>query len=216
MKKDYFRIIDSQEKAYWFGFLCADGCIAGDLKSINLDLHIRDIDHIYKFLTAIESTAQVKVHGDKSQYARVRVCCKEMAVDLSNLGCTPRKSLSLQYPSDLILPKEYERDFIRGYFDGDGCLCYSVSRRKRNDRVAGSLYVIRLWFFKLLGTKEFLSGVANFLPVDTAITKHGNSNIYQIKCGGTNKIKAIMNSFYDEESVSLDRKRDKYISLTNY
>ena len=55
--ENYFKIIDSEEKAYWLGFLYADGCITRfyrneKLKSMSLELTLQsnDIEHLKKFL----------------------------------------------------------------------------------------------------------------------------------------------------------------------
>ena len=47
--KDYFEKINTSEKAYWLGFLYADGCITrfykGEvLKSMSLEITLKDAD----------------------------------------------------------------------------------------------------------------------------------------------------------------------------
>lgn len=49
--KDYFEKINTSEKAYWLGFLYADGCITrfykGEvLKSMSLEITLKDADCI--------------------------------------------------------------------------------------------------------------------------------------------------------------------------
>ena len=45
---------------------------------------------------------------------------------LNSYGCTPRKSLTLKFPDIKIFKsKDLIRHFIRGYFDGDGCISFS-------------------------------------------------------------------------------------------
>lgn len=44
---------------------------------------------------------------------------------LVSKGCTKNKSLTLQFPN---VPDEYLKDFIRGCFDGDGCLCIYTAK----------------------------------------------------------------------------------------
>lgn len=52
-----------------------------------------------------------------------------MCKDISTLGAIKNKSLTLTFPSDDIVPKKFKRDFIRGYFDGDGCI-WNGKRKK--------------------------------------------------------------------------------------
>jgi hypothetical protein len=58
-----------------------------------------------------------------------------------------RKSLILKYPIDL--PDCYFWDFLRGYFDGDGCV-----------RVIKPKYGITKVTFSIVGTYDFLYSVS--------------------------------------------------------
>ena len=65
--KDFFNKIDTEEKAYWLGFLYADGCIVTRSKckkvtpmSLELVLSSIDINHLYKFLNSLESNIEIK------------------------------------------------------------------------------------------------------------------------------------------------------------
>ena len=76
---------------------------------------------------------------------------------LISLGCVPRKSLVLKFPTFEQVPKEYIIPFIRGYVDGDGCISYK--RRKT------SLGVI----IRIEGTLDFLKGVEQELEVGSGV-----------------------------------------------
>ena len=50
INENIFEIIDTEEKAYWLGFLYADGCIAsGERSDIELSLQLLDKEHLQKF-----------------------------------------------------------------------------------------------------------------------------------------------------------------------
>lgn len=138
--ENVFDEINTEEKAYWLGFMYADGYIDSspldpDKKStykVELSLSEYDIEHLYKFnkfMQHEDNNVKVgKVKAKDKEYYRCRwgIANKHLWSSLNNLGCTPRKSLTLQFPNisifsndNLIVP------FIRGYFDGDGCLTYS-------------------------------------------------------------------------------------------
>ena len=58
--KDYFSVIDNSDKAYWLGFLYADGCINRyyrneKLKAMNLELTLCDEDkkHLQKLFLVV-------------------------------------------------------------------------------------------------------------------------------------------------------------------
>lgn len=58
---DYFNEIDSEEKAYWLGFMFADGYICNHENrygedSFGITLHAKDVDTLEKFKRSISST----------------------------------------------------------------------------------------------------------------------------------------------------------------
>lgn len=68
---------------------------------------------------------------------------------LSKYGCTPKKSLTLKFPEKSIFKSEdLIRHFIRGYWDGDGCVSFTYKTHAIN----------------VLGTKEFLLSLKEYLP----------------------------------------------------
>mgnify|MGYP002625860766 CR=1 FL=1 len=54
------------------------------------------------------------------------VSSPKMKVDLIRLGAIPNKSLILEFPKDI--PNDLIRHFVRGYFDGDGCISKNEDR----------------------------------------------------------------------------------------
>ena len=212
--KDYFKNIDTEDKAYWLGFLYADGCISKDYKSLHLDIGIVDIGHIYKFAENIESNHKISIHGDNNQFVRIVVTCEQMCIDLINKGCIPNKSLILEFPNTSIVPKHLIYHFIRGYFDGDGCLSHSVGNRKRKDRDLNKLYHYDRWDLVFVGTKSMMDGIAYYMNMNNKLyNKAENKNCYGLKCGGKMLVKEKMDMLYKDSTIYLDRKYNKYKEL---
>ena len=83
----------------------------------------------------------------KAQY-RLQIGSKSWFVDLGRLGFTQNKSNILRFPK---IPEKYLTDFIRGYFDGDGCVYFK--KLKYTDRVS------KRWILMTLftgGSRSFL------------------------------------------------------------
>lgn len=57
---------------------------------------------------------------------RVVFTSKTVANFLRGVGLTPRKSFTVSWP---VMPPEYEAHFIRGLFDGDGCVTLRMDRQ---------------------------------------------------------------------------------------
>lgn len=124
--EDFFKKIDSEEKAYCLGFLYADGCVADD-GAIVFSQHSKDIDILYKIKDIIGYNGKIITKDNN-------VCCmvinrRKIANQLIELGCIPRKSKIIKFPSNDIVPEKFMCDFLRGVFDGDGSI-------KQNAQVA--------------------------------------------------------------------------------
>lgn len=67
VNENYFQDINSCEKAYWLGFIAADGCVThtggreGGSKVLVFNLNERDKGHLEKFCHSIESEAKIKL-----------------------------------------------------------------------------------------------------------------------------------------------------------
>lgn len=125
---NYFRIIDSQEKAYILGFLMADGCVYKTDKKckepnrlcINISLKDRSVLEFIK--KQLKSDAKIKDYTPKNTYSnnsmsKINFDSTQLCKDLSKYGIIPNKTGKESFPT---IPKMYRRHFIRGFFDGDG------------------------------------------------------------------------------------------------
>lgn len=197
LNDNYFEKIDSEEKAYWLGFIAADGSIskrdtAGSTLTFNLN--VQDKLHLEKFLQAIESKAIIKEKegsgfGEGTTIASVTINSTKMIEDLGKYNIVPKKSLILIPPN---INPIFNKDYIRGYFDGDGTIYKS-----------GTNFIIGF-----VGTKEILTWIKQELSVDNKLEKRkeDNKNNYYFRIGGTKKVLNILNKFYLEPKVYLERK----------
>lgn len=202
---DIFEIIDNPEKAYWLGFIAADGCNyqREHNASIILNIHQKDIVHLEKFKQFCNSQAQIQQYianigfSSKTPMAKIVLNSKKMSKDLFDKGIVPNKSLILKKPN---IPKQYYLPFILGYFDGDG----SISKSSCHNNYS----------INIQGTKELLEWINKILNISTKLEKRNNDNknSYYIRCGGTNKPYNILKQLYDSCETHLDR---KYILFKN-
>lgn len=203
--EDFFEVIDTEEKAYWLGFLAADGSISESTtsKRVELGLKAEDREHIKKFVSSIGGVEEMikskiaKLDGKSFEVSRVNVACTKMANDLIDKGITPRKSFTLTFP--MFLEQQLIRHFMRGYFDGDG----NVHIRK------GSVSI------SAVGNEQFIKSFATKLNELIGIkfpkiyNKQG-SEVMQVYYYGDNA-RRILDFFYRDATVFLSRKRDKYL-----
>lgn len=203
----YFNKIDSCDKAYWLGFLYADGCNNTKTHNIRINLQKTDEKHLQKFLSAIGATNtkikyQKKKVGEKEfDIAYISFVDKQMSEDLAKQGCIPKKSLKLVFPTEEIVPSKYIYHFIRGYFDGDGSIYYS---HKKNTSL---LY----FHLNILGTKDFLEEIKKIFKKEHLALECKNTH-YVLHFCGNKQVFGIMNKLYENsnENIELTRKKDKF------
>lgn len=214
--KDFFSKIDTEDKAYWLGFLYADGCINRlykneKLKNMTLELSLcgKDKSHLEKFNKSLESNVPIRKKIAKFQNVeyeayRLIICCTKMCYDLIDKKCTPNKTYDIRLPSFDIVPEYYMKDFLRGYFDGDGCI--SVSEVNNKPHIV----------INFTGMKAMLNDIASFLinqKVITVVPKiHSDkrSKAHSMFFYG-DTVKDFLDYIYADANLYLDRKYAKYI-----
>ncbi|WP_186431436.1 LAGLIDADG family homing endonuclease [Clostridium sp. BSD9I1] len=205
----FFKKIDTEDKAYWLGFIYADGFITMP-HSFGLSLAAKDKSHLVKLLKCLESNYPLHDYETdgkygKHPYSRLLINNEEIFRDLQDKNVRLRKTLIIEFPNEEVLPKELYKHFIRGYFDGDGSLILSE----------GSIN------FKICGTKEFLF---KFIQIFNEVSKYDfkyklykrnkdNKNNYYLSYGGLRKVYSILSYLYKDSTIFLDRKKEKYKKL---
>lgn len=200
--ENFFDCIDSSEKAYWLGFIVADGCIinnASDMK-LSVTLCIDDIEHLRKLANEIcpdikisETQTFLKATGKYYNMCGIRFYNRHLINSLMKLGVDERKSLKEVYP---IIPEEFDRDFIRGEFDGDGC--FSICNGRPHVTMIGSEELINSVRDKLI----------KHLGIDAKIRR--DKKLFVITYTSS-KAEKFMNWIYENKDICLDRKYDKYV-----
>ncbi len=128
--ENYFHEIDDEHKAYWLGYICADGTIyektSTDSGTLKIETKDSDEELIHQFQKDIKDNHPIKHYGNKHfkdyMCSRISLKSNQLIDDLKSYGIGARKSLTLDFPQQMI-SNEFVNAFIRGYFDGDGSLC---------------------------------------------------------------------------------------------
>lgn len=195
----FFTSIDSDKKAYWIGFLSADGCVYRD--QVVTTLAGCDQSHLEKFARDIRYAGRVRRfvrhYSDGSpdrEYCTLQFTSRQIVADLIRVGVTPRKSLTLQPWNG---PAELMPAYFRGLMDGDGH--YGINQR-------GSRTEPQI---RLVGSKGVVSAFADFARHHCgnrpAVSPH--RNIWQVGIGKARTIQFLCRLMYNGAEVWLDRKR---------
>lgn len=202
IKSDYFSIIDSGEKAYWLGLLLTDGSVDGD-KRVRLQLQARDKELLEKFKEHLGLDCSLIYDSRGSGCYSVEFTDKQIFTDLSQYGVVPNKTYNTKNLPLSKIPQKYHIDFCRGLFDGDGCLTFS------KDKLDVTFHF----------TTYFESMAADFqILVDSIINKTEHNNPYFTSCWhvqwrGRQQVLKILDYLYENSTIHLKRKYDKYIEL---
>lgn len=195
-----FDVIDTEEKAYWLGFLYADGCL---IKThVTLTLAEKDRDHIERFVDFMGSDTPISIKTQnlqtKNPYPRatVTISGKHLSERLKELGIVvarpvPVQDIWRQIPPNLL------HHWVRGFFDGDGC----AEKRPH------------IHFAVTLPTgdslKELLAKSAGTNP-NIKMVKNVKSNIIvSLKYKGHNNAMKIIHYMYDNATIWMPRKKER-------
>lgn len=202
---NYFKIIDTEDKAYWLGFIYADGYITKN-NQLRINLQIKDENHLVKFYKFIESDREVKytkkISGNKIYYGcYAYIANTDFTKHLISKGCTNNKSLNLKFPTYDIVPKDLIYHFIRGYFDGDGSIFVSRIDKNTNHKY------IKINF---TGTYGMILNIRTHLNCNN-IKLENKGNFYVLSINGNHQVFNILDNYiYKDATIYLDRKYEKY------
>lgn len=181
----YFKEINSYNKAYLLGFIAADGAIVQkegfSTKTLTITIHAKDVAILELLKLELNSSLNIKDITCKSKslssykldvnHKRFTTSKKEIIADLEKVGLTPNKSLTM--PNLVVnIPESYRKAFIIGYFDGDGCFIDSKITRKRmytKKNGTQSIYIGEKWnsSISIKGTEQFLKGIVQELNIES-------------------------------------------------
>lgn len=195
--KQFFNKIDNEEKAYWAGFIAADGNVRKDFLKMRIELNIKDYSHLEKFKKSIQGNNPIRENIRPNNHScYIDMNCKEACKALNNLGITPQKSLTLKINFDLI-PKQLRHHFIRGYFDGDGSINYY---QRKDDKPLE-------WEISFISSKMFLEQILKEIKKEKKFYTCGNN--YRICFCAKKDINDIINYLYKDATIYMDRKFNK-------
>lgn len=209
--ENFFGVIDTQEKAYWLGFLAADACIsesAGDHRAFHFVLKRADHPILKKFKEAIGYSGRVNdfvqfvAHRGKSyEKSGIWFNNKKFCTNLLEKGWFEFKKNDQPDKMLSFLGKNLIHHFIRGFFDGDGC----ISKRIVNSR----------YYFSFAGSQRILSAVRDivvselgFVRKDPRPSKHCKS--YSLSWNGNRQVTKFGQWLYKDASVWLERKKSRF------
>lgn len=215
--ENFFEKIDTEEKAYIAGFIAADGTVVYSKTShgIKIALKSDDVELIEKIKNAMKYTGSIKIEkvhtilpqGTKcnSETATLFISSHKLPEDLSKIGITTKKSLTLKIDLEKV-PEMLWKHFLRGYWDGDGTI--SLTRGKSGKISYG---------VKCTSSKDFCEQmkfmINKFLPdINIYIRNtHENEQTKTIELSSKKSMVLFSNFLYEDAHIYLERKYQKHL-----
>lgn len=216
----YFQEINTNTKAYYLGFIAADGCIQQITSSsmgLSITLNIKDKMILDKLKEEIGCEHRIYTFSRPqtfnpnviSNFCRFQLCNKELVEDIQKYGITKRKSLTI---GNIIknIPKEHRKSFILGYFDGDGSVILGKGQMLFSKR-RQEYYQVKTKRIQIIirGTKEFLEGIPDEIGlIQYSIKKYDST--YKLTFSLKSEVLKFF-SIYKNNSIYLKRKYDRFL-----
>lgn len=213
VNQHFFEKIDTEEKAYILGFICADGHIDQKTKRIVIALKDTDYTLLEKIRTAMESNHPIKRGIKKANpYTRSEnkilyqcsfsVNGKTLIAPLVQMGIAGNKTYTLSSSVLKYVPETLVRHFLRGYFDGDGCISIE---KKYKSCTKSCIHVA--------GNLEFLENTFNkYFPTTCSIEHYKKSKqCYDYTLQDKTQIMRFLTYLYGDSNIYLDRKYKLYL-----
>lgn len=223
IESTYFDKIDTFYKAYFLGWLAADGCISLTRDSVQgradaysrvgkiaISIQQRDGYIIEKLKEELRFSGEIRVVDrgpGRQKQCRLAFGDQHMAQTLYRYGLTPNKSASLIFPD---IPTEWIPAFILGYFEGDGC----VTLGRYTNR--GYTYLRQRF--------EFIASVPFADRLHAILTEKG-IKVYKfperrkrfplsyVKGASKEAVIAFYRFLYTDAPFFLNRKRDRFLEI---
>ena len=193
---DYFSAIDDEHKAYWYGFLLADGHV--NKTGISITIQHQDVYMLEALKKDIGS--EVPIGKNTLGYPTFSLSCREFAKHLLDKGFNNRKSYCLDINKvSSYVPEHLKHHFVRGMFDGNGCVKYYKYDYQTTP------------FFHLgyTGLKNVCDYIYNTFKLSGKYKVEGNE-IFTVTTKNYRKINEINDYLYEDATIYLIRKKKTF------
>lgn len=223
---NFFTNIQTEIQAYLLGFYVADGSLNLKRNTIRIKINEKDKEIIDLYQKFISPSARIRKNksftmiGTKNKPITVNptyqidISNKKISEDLSLLGFGERKTYK-----ELSIPKLNNKlvwHFIRGYFDGDGCIMCSIRNPNKKNRERNFRATLRVqWTSK---TKQLLSEVQIFLfkqSINSTISYRHDRDVYTLTICSKDSVNKFFKELYSNSNFYLKRKFSKFNYYVN-
>lgn len=194
----FFEEINTENKAYWLGFIFADGCVRSHGDSYRLSIEVSQIDfnHLKKFRRDIESNHPIKKRKSRN-VCNIAINSKKMVSDLFAIGCVQNKTVLGDLDISILNNDVLKIAFLRGFLDGDGYI-------EKNPRKYRVIYTIK--------SSKMVDSIIQLL---THFNIHARiddcKTYYRVAIERKEDFLKLIKLLYENANIYLDRKYETYL-----
>lgn len=222
----YFSNIDTEIKAYMLGFIYADGCVIAPSNynnkpragRLSISIQISDeyiIDRLSNDLRGKPGVVRYtpsQIKNSEQKQKILNVSSAQIYSDLVKLGCYPNKTkVGMLFPNleDKLIPH-----FIRGFFDGDGCLTVDYPKSSYISRTGNAVKARKPIRGRITFTstdKTFLDTLLKHIPTSGYYysSKQRTQIVNMLHIERQKDVVNVLNYMYQNSSIHLKRKEEK-------
>jgi hypothetical protein len=203
INEKYFDNLDTEDKNYFLGLLMADGhnngknvsiALSGDDKII-LEKLSSIIYENYRPLLTNNLSLINKLHKDSH---KLYICNMNICKRLSDIGMTKNKTYDMKFPKEIDDINKF-RHFLRGYFDGDGCV--TIQNKRITFSIVGEFSFLT----------DMLSKISEYLNIKIVNKIYKTSSFAsEIKIGSKKIVRELYKFMYQDSNYFLERKKIKF------
>lgn len=211
--ENFFDNIDTEEKAYWLGFIMADGYTRLNKKNnpaqTSIEISKRDVEILNAFKNSINSNHIIRkrsrrtVTGKISEICSITISSEHLTSKLISYGVVPNKTY-IGYINEEIFNNNEELIFhyLRGYSDGDG----TINKNRGN-------YVFKL----VIKSESILNTISNWIKkycnIEPKIKLQSDSlgSAYRLSIQNKKEYFIFLDKLYKNANIYLGRKYQIYL-----
>lgn len=197
---------ENSNMAYIMGLWAADGNVSFNENRLDLELNSVDLEILEQIRTELCSERPIKIYQCQNGYIKSKLLfwSSHIKRKFAEYGIVPNKTYSEDFHAPYKLDKKYWIDYIRGFFDGDGCV-------KKASSLTFELNSINHQF--LVDIQSFMK---EYYDIDMQISivhdRPSQYTLYRLYCYGK-YAKKVYNILYTPNSLFLKRKYERWQEL---
>ena len=196
---------DTEISFYLAGFIAADGTILDGKQTniLKIGLSKKDQSHLEKIKLLFNSNHPLEYYRSKdgNESCSIRFVSNKLCESIKRFNVVPRKTFIYTFPK-FILNHPLKHHFMRGYFDGDGCITITKAKPPRTVSQGG---------IGLRGTYDVLYNYNKILEKECSLKEKLDrvkkyDSIECINYNGNKQVRKIIEFLYKDATIYLDRK----------